>query len=461
MRKKLRKKLSFSYMFIIVICVLIISLLSNFFLQRLFRNYVIEQHKTRNNLIVKTIGEQYLFNGNWNIDGIKNIGEISIENGLFISVKDISGKIIWDAETYNIKKCEEVKNKVTNSMEKYFPSWEGVYTKNQYPLINNSSKIGTIEIGYYGPFFYGSNDISYIKTLNKMLLLVGVFSLLIAFIFGFLMAERLSRPILKVIDAAEMISRGNYDEKIETKTDIEEIHNLTTTINNLGTSLNGQEKLRKRLTKDISHELRTPLSTLQSHMEALIDGVWEPTSDRLKSCHEEILRLKRLVGDLEKLARYEGENLSLVITKFNLGEVINNIALNFEKQFLNKKVALAFKEDSIFVNADKDKITQVIVNLVSNALKYTEKGGKVEVNLWEEGQFAIVNVKDTGIGISNENIPHVFERFYRADESRNKQTGGSGIGLAIAKSIIKAHKGIITVESKINEGTNFTVKIPK
>lgn len=301
----------------------------------------------------------------------------------------------------------------------------------------------------------------YSKTLNKILIGVGAASLCCALILGLIMAEGLSRPILKVINIAEMISKGDYSQKIQKKSNIEEIDKLTTAINSLGISLHEQEKLRERLTRDVSHELRTPLSTLQSHMEALIDGIWEPTPDRLISCHEEILRLKRLVGDLEKLAQYESENLVLNKTKFNIGEVIKNIVLNFEKEFLNKGVSLIFHEKDIISYLDKDKISQVVVNLISNALKYTPKDGKVEVQIYEEETYIELSVKDTGIGISQDDLPYVFERFYRADESRNKLTGGAGIGLTISKSIVNAHGGSITVDSIIDQGTNFMVKIPK
>ncbi|MGV8980633.1 sensor histidine kinase [Clostridium sp.] len=460
MKKSLRKKLSLSYILVTMICVVLISILSNFYLNKQFKNYVIQEHERKNKLIVTAVSQQYSKNGKFNIDVIKNIGMDAIENGVFISVKDASYKTIWNAETYDNSKCVEVKNHLTSTMETLFPNWKGIYTKDDYTIINNSNKVGTIEIGYYGPFYYNDNDILYSKTLNKILISVGMISLCIALIVGLLMAEGLSRPILNVIDTAEMISKGNYEQRIEKRSAIEEIDKLTISINNLGNSLYEQEKLRKRLTRDVSHELRTPLSTLQSHMEALIDGVWEPTTDRLISCHEEILRLKRLVGDLEKLAQYESENLILNKTKFNLGEVIKNIVFNFQKEFLNKEIQLIFYEKVIVVHADKDKISQVIVNLMSNALKYTPKSGKVEVEFFEDNRYVKLSVKDTGIGISEVDLPYVFERFYRVDKSRNKLTGGAGIGLTITKSIVEAHKGAINVESTINQGTEFIVKIP-
>lgn len=460
MKKNLRNRLSLSYIFITMICVALISILSHFFLESQFRNYIIQQRERENKIIVSSMSQQYDENGNFNIDVIESIGVGAIENGLFITVKDASDKTIWDAETYNNLKCEEVKSRLVSTMEKLFPMWNGEYTKDDYPIVKNSAKVGTITIGHYGPFYYDENDIMYSKTLNKILIGVGITSLCFALILGLIMAEGLSRPILKVINIAEMISKGNYGQKIEKKSKIEEIDKLTNSINSLGNSLHEQEKLRKRLTRDISHELRTPLSTLQSHMEALIDGIWEPTPDRLISCHEEIIRLKRLVGDLEKLAQYESENLILTKTKFNISEVVKNIVLNFETEFLNKEVNLIFDEKDIMVNLDKDKISQVIVNLISNSLKYTAKGGKVEIYLFEDKKYIELTVEDTGIGISPANLPHIFERFYRADESRNKLTGGAGIGLTISKSIVEAHEGNITVESTIGKGTKFIVKMP-
>ena len=461
MRKNLRNRLSFSYIFITMICVALISILSHFFLVNQFKNYVIQERERDNKIIVAAISREYSNSETFNVEAIQNIGAGAIENGLFITVKDASNKVIWDAEAYNNIKCEEVKNRLINTMEKIFPSWESEYSKDEYPIVNNSNKVGTISIGHYGPFYYDENEIMYSKTLNKILIGVGAVSLCCALILGLIMAEGLSRPILKVINIAEMISKGDYSQKIEKKSNIEEIDKLTTTINSLGHSLNEQEKLRQRLTRDVSHELRTPLSTLQSHMEALIDGIWEPTPERLVSCHEEIIRLKRLVGDLEKLAQYESENLVLNKTKFNIGEVVKNIALNFEKEFLNKEVALIFHEKDIVTYLDKDKVSQVIVNLVSNALKYTPKDGRVEVQIFEEETYIELSVKDTGIGISEADLPYVFERFYRADESRNKLTGGAGIGLTISKSIVEAHGGSITVDSIIGKGTNLVVKIPK
>jgi signal transduction histidine kinase len=196
-------------------------------------------------------------------------------------------------------------------------------------------------------------------------------------------------------------------------------------------------------------------------MEAMIDGIWEPERDRLVSCHEEILRLSKLVGELETLSRYEGENLKLHKERFELSELIKRILLNFENDFKTKGVFLEFGGDEVWVDADRDKISQVMVNLISNALKYTPEGCRVRVATGETQSEAIVTVIDTGIGIPESDLPYIFERFYRTDKSRSRATGGSGIGLTIAKSIIDAHNGSISVDSKVNQGSTFAVSLPK
>lgn len=460
MKKTLRKTITFSYMILIIICVVFISFLTNFFLEKQFKNYVIKEHGEHSKDIVESLSNQYTESGKWNSEFVQKIGIEAIENGMFITLKDTSENVVWDASAYNNMKCEQMKEHLTNNMLMYFHDWKTVYTKNEYPIISNGNKIGTVEIGYCGPYYFNDNDILYLRTLNKILLSVGLVSLLVAVIVGILMAGAISKPILKVIDTAQRISEGNYNQKIDKKSDIEEINRLINSINELGVSLYKQEKLRKTLTRDISHELRTPLTTLQSHMEAIIDGIWEPSVERIVSCHEEILRLKRLVGDLESLSKYESENLILNKLKFNIGDVINNIVLNFEKEFLNKGVNLFFNSKDVFITADKDKISQVIVNLISNALKYTDKDGKVEISISEDKEQVKISVKDSGIGMSEKDLPNVFERFYRADESRNRSTGGAGIGLTITKAIVEAHNGEINVVSKVNEGSEFTVIIP-
>ncbi len=306
-----------------------------------------------------------------------------------------------------------------------------------------------------------NNDVTFINTLNKLNLAAGVLCMLFALVLGLLMAQRLSMPISRVINTAEMISRGYLTGRIKEKSTTIEICRLIDTINNLAQSLENQETLRKRLTADVAHELRTPLATLRSYLEAMIDGIWEADPARLKSCHEEIMRITRMVGDLEMLAKYDSDNLVLNKVSFDLLELTRHVVGNFESDYLKKGVTINFIGKEKWICADKDKINQVISNILSNALKYTPSGGTVDVTVKEGKDSGEIKIKDNGTGIGEDDLPFIFERFYRADKSRTRLTGGSGIGLAIARSIVEAHKGNIEVRSKLNEGTEFTVILPQ
>ena len=193
----------------------------------------------------------------------------------------------------------------------------------------------------------------------------------------------------------------------------------------------------------------------------MIDGIWKPEAVRLQSCHEETVRLSKLVGDLEKLSLYEGENLVLTKRPFDISSLIARVALNFEAEFKSKGIALQAKMQPVEIVADEDKISQVLVNLLSNALKYTNEGGEVAVKTIPKEDAVEIEISDTGIGISDEDQQLIFERFYRTDLSRNRKSGGSGIGLAIAKAIISAHHGTIAVKSTPGIGSTFTIILPR
>lgn len=462
MRYSLRTKLSLSYVLVALLLVAVISFLTNFLLEKQFKNYIIQQQEQRNKDTVSLISQQYKgAEAGWDGAGIESIGVSALEQGIIVKVKDSSGQMIWDATVHNNGMCSTMLAHMAQNMASRYPNFKGGYVETSYPVIHNFAQVGSVDIGYYGPYYFNDNDLAFINTLNKMLVGVGIFSLLFALLLGEIMARRLSMPISRVIASARQISKGYFDDRVSDKSNTKEIGQLTTTINDLAETLERQETLRKRLTADVAHELRTPLATLQSHLEAMIDGIWKPDAERLKSCHEEIMRINRMVGDLEKLARYESENLILNKTDFDISALIQHILNNFETDFAGKRIEISFNEVEERINADKDKISQVMINLISNALKYTPHGGSVEINVKGSDTKTEIRVKDTGMGIPPEDLPHIFERFYRADKSRNRMTGGSGIGLAIVKAIIEAHKGSVTVQSELGKGTEFTVILPK
>jgi signal transduction histidine kinase len=458
----LRWKLSLSYVLVAISVVCLVSLAANFLLERQFRDYVKERQEERNRQTVALLARQYQAPGVWKETTVQAIGINALEQGMIVKVRDAGGEVIWDATRHNNGLCQQMLSHMARNMSSRYPNWNGGYTVARYSAKNQFQTVGSVEIGYYGPFFYTDTDLAFINTLNRILLGVTVCTLLVALVVGVAMARSVSAPISRVIETTGRIAEGRYEQRVEHRTDIKELHQLTGAINGLADSLQKQELLRKRLSADVAHELRTPLATVQSHLEAMIDGIWAADPSRLKSCHEEILRLSRMVQDLHKLSKYEGEDLKLERTRFDLGELARAIVLNFEHEFKNKSVALELRTGPIPapVLADRDKLSQVLVNLLANALKFTPAGGRVEMVIAPQQRGVQMVLRDTGIGIAAADLPNIFERFYRADPSRNRLSGGSGIGLAIVKAIVDAHQGTVTVESQPGRGSTFTVFIP-
>jgi two-component system, OmpR family, sensor histidine kinase BaeS len=461
MKFSLRIKLSVSYVFVALLLVSLLIIVTNVLLDKQFQTYIKNNQEQKNNDIVNLVSKQYKEDGKWENTVIENIGINALGQGMIVKVTDLSGKVIWDATEHNDGVCKEMVAHMAKNMSSHYPNWEGGYIANNFSIYHNLKEVGKVEIGYYGPFYFNDNDLAFINTLNRLLISVGIISLLFAIILGVFMAKRLSTPISRTIKTAQMISAGYFGDRITVKSSTKEISQLTSTINNLAETLEKQETLRKRLSADVAHELRTPLATLQSHMEAMIDGIWKPDNNRLKSCHEEIMRINRMVGDLEKLAKFEGENLVLNKSRFDISELIQQTIHNFETEYKRKGIEINFYGEKEEVIADKDKISQVLINLISNALKYTKNGGVVEIDVKGASDITEISVKDNGKGIPEDDLPYIFERFYRADKSRNRLTGGSGIGLTITKAIVDAHKGTIMVQSKIDEGTEVVVALPK
>lgn len=462
MKIGLRSKLSFSYAGMALLLVAAISICVNVLFNVGFRDYVMGQQKQASESLVALVEKQYdPATGHWNENAVENIGMNALEQGMILKIKDSSGSTVWDATVHNNGLCARMLGQMAQNMKSRYPNFKGGYEQKSYPLTVDFKPAGEAVIGYYGPFYYTDNDMNFLRRINTMLVLVGIVSLVAALLLGAFMSARISRPISKAVRAASEIAKGNYEQKIDERSNTREISQLTGAVNGLAQSLETQKSLRRRMSADVAHELRTPLATLQSSLEAMTDGIWEPSRERLESCHEEILRINRLISDLEKLEQAEAENSVLTLSEFDLTELARHILPNFEPDFYKKGVRLAFSGEPTVLRADRDKISQVIVNLLSNALKYTPGGGQVEVLISDTGSQAQMAVRDSGQGIPPEDLPNIFERFYRADKSRNRLTGGSGLGLSIARAIIEAHNGKILVTSELDKGTEFRVFLPK
>ncbi len=462
MKYSLKVKLSLSYVLVALLLVAAISVVANIFLQRQFAAYVMQRQEQKNAELVTLLAGGYSpSQDRWNHQTLETLGMSALEQGMIVRVADARGVVHWDATQHNGGMCNQMLSSMAQSMSSRHPNLTGGYEEKGYELRQQGKTVGRVYIGYYGPFYYSENDSAYLDALNRILVTVGLVSLLAALGMGLVMARRISNPITRVIAVTQTISQGNYAGRISEGSTTAELDRLVAAVNQLADGLEQQEQLRRQLTGDVAHELRTPLATLQSHLEALIDGIWQPDRQHFVSCHEEILRMNRLVGDLERLARIESDPAPLQKEEVDLRQVAQNAIALYATEAALKEVEVRLQGGSAVLQGDRDKLSQVAVNLLSNALKFTPKGGRVTITLSVSDGFATLEVADSGPGVPPEHLPHIFERFYRADPSRNRSTGGSGIGLAIVKAIAERHGGSVTAHNSRRGGACFVVTLPR
>ncbi|SFE02780.1 Signal transduction histidine kinase [Paenibacillus catalpae] len=304
-------------------------------------------------------------------------------------------------------------------------------------------------------------DTHFEQALVQSVLWTAIFGIVLAIVISLFVAKRITAPLIQMRSVAERMAKGELTSRTEVHGK-DELADLGHSLNYLAEQLLLQEQLRKTMTADVAHELRTPLATLKSHMEAIIEGVWEPTPKRLESCFEEIERLRFLVGDLEQLTEVESPNFKLNFKEENINSVVHHHIGASQAAFKKKGVELLFQDQgNVHAHIDRLRFGQIMANLLSNALKFTPKGGNVTVAVTEQGQMVCISVTDTGVGIDAKELAFVFERFYRADKSRDRKSGGSGIGLTIVKKLVEAHGGTIEIGSQKDKGTTVEFHLPK
>ena len=302
------------------------------------------------------------------------------------------------------------------------------------------------------------------QTLLYSLLVAGLAATAAAAMASLLVSRRLVDPLRYVLAATRRISAGRYGERVPVR-DADELGELSESFNAMAGALEAAEQRRMDVISDVSHELRTPLSTLQGYIEGLAEGVLEPSEEIWALLYEEAERMRRLVKDLRQLSQAEAGQLALIPTPVSPAEVVRLAVERMLPLFDEKGVKLTstVPENLPPVLADGDRVVQILTNLLDNALRHTPAGGRVAVATEAGGDAAIFKVTDTGEGIALEHLPHVFERFYRAEESRSRSEarGGSGVGLAISRALVEAMSGGIWAESRgPGKGATFKFTLP-
>ncbi len=287
-------------------------------------------------------------------------------------------------------------------------------------------------------------------------------------ILSWFVSRQVVVPIHSMMQASRRISEGEFQERVRVpgdlkQGDLDELAQLALSFNRMAERLAQVETVRSQLIADVAHELRTPLTIIKGSMEGLVDGVLPDSEETYLQVYHEADRLQRLVADLQELSRVEAGTYLLAMKPCGVRELISMVVDRLGRQFEEKGVTLENNVSPALpqVLADENRILQVLTNLVGNALTYTPAGGLVRISAVQHSRTVEISVQDTGIGIAVEHLPHIFTRFYRVDPSRSRASGGSGIGLTIARHLVEAHGGKIWVESPgPGRGSTFTFTLP-
>ncbi|HLO34236.1 MAG TPA: ATP-binding protein [Anaerolineales bacterium] len=301
---------------------------------------------------------------------------------------------------------------------------------------------------------------------NEALRYAALAAMIAAVALSLYLSRSVIAPLRAMSLATQRIADGRYAERIQVHGE-DELAQLAARFNQMAEKLDQVESMRRRLIGDVSHELRTPLTAIKGSMEGLMDGVLPATLETYQQIHTEADRLNRLVDDLQELSRIEAHAYELDLQPVAVSALVQTVSKRLAAQAGSKRISLDFElaSDLPRILADEDRVVQVLTNLVGNALQYTPENGKVNIAAKRMNNEVQFSVHDTGIGISPEHLPHIFDRFYRVDKSRSRRTGGgSGIGLTIARALVEAHGGRIWVEST-GEGQGstfaFTVSVAR
>lgn len=327
------------------------------------------------------------------------------------------------------------------------------------PVMASGEEIAQVTVSQSSGRLLTSEEMQLRHELNRMHLIAGVSSAAVALAVALYLALTLSRPLRQIRAGAEAMEAGDLEARL-TETGDDEIRAITRALNSLAGTLQHEEELRKESVADLSHELRTPVMGLLARIEAAQDGMLDDESANLAAMHDEAMRLSLLLEDLSRLADAERPGLLLKREPIDLAAVAAAQRDLFADRFADKQVALGAELRPAVVDGDRMRLEQIIVNLLSNALRYTDAGGSVQLNVRRCAGDAILEVDDTGIGIPAEDLPRVFTRFWRGEKSRSRGKGGAGIGLSIVQELVRAHGGRIAVESTPGAGSVFRVVIP-
>jgi len=451
----MRRKLFLSTLIISLITLTFSMLAVNLVFQQQFSKYLTETNEAIFEQLPSRLSALYLSKGGWDPTSLDELSH-SLPVGTIVTLTDPSGKLIATLD---------------NSMEGMMQGGMGMMSSSSITVwktktLTVTGTLGTLATALVrypatAPIL-DPKDVSFRSSIFRSLLFAGGLALLFGIILSYFTSRHLVAPLKRLTLAADRIGQGQLDERVAVQVK-DEVGQLAAAFNAMVDNLNRQGIHRKQFTADIAHELRTPLTSIKSYIEAFQDGVLPADQENLSSIHEEIDRLVDIASDLRDLNVAEMGALTLSLEPVDLRHLLDKVIHSLNPLIQEKELTLSWSppKEPVTTSGDGRLLTRLFYNLVHNAYRYSNVGGQITVELTETPDFVEIRIKNTGIGIAKDDLPFIFERFYRADQSRTRETGGSGIGLALVQQITALHQGTITVQSSLGQKTEFIVRLPK
>jgi len=431
-----------------------------------FLDYINRVEVERLDALAETLAKEYDSQGDWRFIKYKR----GIWHRLIISHLRSTKGGLFKLENFEISE-EEQSLDLTDlglrlallNAEKEFVAGNRQFGENavQKPIINKGETVGWLSI-MPSTALVDTVDIQFTEQQNNTAVLISVLSIFFAAIIAVFISQHLLSPIKSLAYATRALTAGKSDTRIEV-TEVDEIGQLQKDFNSLAFTLEKNEKTRRQWIADISHELRTPMAVLLGEIAALQDGLRQPTDKNLDSLYSEIIRVNQLIDDLYQLSMSDIGALEYKKEEIELIDVLDDVVTSFDDQLRSKSLTTTIALDenqSCMIFADSQRLYQLFSNLLQNTLRYTNAGGRCEISCEKSDHEVIINWQDSEPGVPDHMLENLFNRLFRADESRNRESGGAGLGLSICKNIAEAHDGSITVQHSPMGGLWFQISFP-
>ena len=456
-----RARLTFFFALTAAMTAIILSVMLALTWEGQFQTYTRDNMQRLADATASVLARQYETQGEWNRRVLTYASSASAAStDVGVQILDAQGEVIYD-DTWALSRRSGHTGATPVSVEPSDP--DSIVSADV--ITSEGDKVGEVRLWAFGSdALLTKSDAAFRQNSYAAIFMAAMFAVLFAAIFGYFTSRSLARPIKIITSTASQIRSGDLTARTHLTGD-DEIGQLGETFDSMATTLEHDIKIEHRLTSDVAHELRTPLMAMLVTVEAMQDGVLPADDEHLETVASETRRLSRLVDAMLHLSRIENGKGSLKFERTDMVYLVRSLVSSQHQLFHEKGLHLRFANETpreeLYADVDPDLIREAIVNLMSNALRYTSSGGWVLVTLAYERPEVVIMVQDTGMGIAKEDISRIFSRFWRSDASRERVSGGLGVGLAITKEIVDQHNGTISVESELGKGTMFSIRFPQ